>query len=107
MYDNSRVPSYTNVSSRPCRVQYSRWSLETPTTEAAINQTLTQPTAMLSSSFYFAPTQRAKPVLTPNYVNFYPPSSSSTTHLSNNQRPKSTFFRDSTSTNQSTFHVND
>jgi len=110
MYDNSRVPSYTNVSSRPCRIQYSRWSLNTPTTGTAISQTLPQSTETQSSSssFYFPQSQRAKQKLIPDYVNIYPsPSTSSSSHLSNYQRPKSTILHDFTPTNQSTFHAND
>jgi hypothetical protein len=106
MYDNSRVPSYTNVASRPCRTQYSRWSLDTPAIGTAINQPLPQPTTTLSpSSFYFPPSQRVKQVVTPNYVNYYPrpppppSSSSSSSQLLHYQRPKST--------NQSAFHAND
>ena len=113
MYDNSRVSSYTNVSSRPYRIQYSRWSLDTPTTATAISPSVPQSTATLSSSFHFSQPVRVQQVLTPNYVNYYPPlppssssSSSSSSHLSNYQRPNSTIFSDSTVTNQSTFHVN-
>jgi hypothetical protein len=107
MYDNSRVSSYTNVSSRPCRTQYSRWSLDTPTTATAISHPVPQSTA-LSSSFYLPHSQRAKQVLAPNYVNYYPPPLlPSSSHLSTYQHPKSTVFCDLTSTNQSTFHVND
>jgi hypothetical protein len=109
MYDNSRAPSYTNVSSRPCLVQYSRWSLDTPTAGTAISQP--QPTAALSSSsFYFPSSQRVKQVLTPHYVNYYPrprPPPPLSSQLFHYQRPKSTVLRDSTSSNQSAFHVND
>jgi hypothetical protein len=105
MYDNSRVPSYTNVSSRPCRIQYSRWSLDTPAPETPIGQPFPQPTAIISSSFYFPQPQQSNQVLPPNYVNYYPSSLSS--HLPNHQRPKSTIFRDSTSANQSTYPGND
>lgn len=102
MYDNSHVPSYSNASSRSCRTQYSRWSLDMPTTEAAISQPLPQSTATLSSSFYFPQSQRIKQVPIPNYVNYYPPPPpppSSSSHLTNYHRPKST--------NQSAFDVND
>jgi len=110
MYDNSRVPSYTNISSRPCPIQYSRWSLNTPTTGTAISHTLPQSTATLSSSYYFPQSQDTKQKLTPTYVNIYPtppPSSLSSSYLSNYQRPKSTAFHDFSSTNQSTFFAND
>jgi hypothetical protein len=109
MYDNSRVPSYTNVSSHPCRIQYSRWSLNTPSTGIATGQILPQSTATFSSSssFYFPETQRIKQKLTPNYVNLQPlpppPSSLSSSYLSNYPSPKSTNFHDFIST----FHVND
>ncbi|CAF0804318.1 unnamed protein product [Adineta steineri] len=107
MCDNSRVPSYTNVSSRPCRIQYSRWSLDAPTTETSIGQPLSQPTAILSPSVYFPQTQQDNQVLIPNYVNYYPSPSSLSSHSSNHQRTKSTILHDSTSRNQSRFHVND
>ncbi|CAF0757915.1 unnamed protein product [Adineta steineri] len=107
MCDNSRVPSYTNVSSRPCRIQYSRWSLDAPTTETSIGQPLSQPTAILSPSVYFPQTQQDNQVLIPNYVNYYPSPSSLSSHSSNHQRTKSTISHDSTSRNQSRFHVND
>jgi hypothetical protein len=84
--------------------------LNAPTPGTTINQTLPQSTAPLSSPFYFPQSQRAQQKLTPTYVNIYPtppPSSLSSSHLSNYQRPKSTIFHDFTSTNQSTFHVND
>jgi hypothetical protein len=101
MYDNSRAPSYMNVSARPCRIQYSRWSLDAPT---IINQPSDRSAEALTSSFYFPHSQQTKQVLAPNYVNYYPPSSS---RLLNNERPKSTILCDSTSKNHSTFHVND
>jgi chemotaxis protein histidine kinase CheA len=112
MYDNSRVPSYTNVSSHPCRIQYSRWSLNTPNTGIAAGQILPQSTATLaSSSFYFPQTQRIKQKPTPHYVNLQtlpPPTSSvSSSYLSNSQRPKSTNFHDFIAANQSTFLVHD
>lgn len=103
MYDNSRVPSYTNISARPFRIQYSRWSLDTPT---IINPPLQEPPAKLSSSFYFPYSQQTKQVVTPDYVNYYPPSSPSS-HSSIYERPKSTVLCDSISKNHSTFHVND
>ena len=108
MYDNSRVPSYTNVSSRPCRVQYSRWSLNTPNTGITLSQTLPQATATLSSSFYLPQIQRHKQKITPNYVNLQPPlSSSSSSSLSSSyQRPKSTIFPSFTTADQSPFYVN-
>ena len=104
MYDNSRAPSYMNVSARPYRIQYSRWSLDTPTT---INQPSHQSVGTLSSSFYFQQPEQTKQVLTPNYVNYYSSPSSSSSYLPNYERPKSTIHCDSTSRNQSTFHVND
>ncbi|CAF3359355.1 unnamed protein product [Rotaria sp. Silwood1] len=113
MYDNSRVPSYTNVSSHPCHLQYNHWSLDIPTTGTAISQSLSQTTAPFSSTSYCSQSQQAKQVSTPNYVNYNPassplPSSSlSSTHLYNYQRPKSTIFRNSTSTNQPILHTND
>ena len=100
MYDNSRVPSYMNVSARPYRSQYSRWSLDTPT---FINPPSQESPVALSSSFYFPYSQAIKQVHTPDYVNYYPPSS----HASIYERPKSTIFCDSISKNNSTFHVND
>ncbi|CAF2723152.1 unnamed protein product [Rotaria sp. Silwood2] len=115
MYDNSRVSSYSNGSSHPSRVQYNHWSLDTATTGTAISQSLSQTTAPLSSTSCFSQLQRAKQVSTPNYVNYNPaspplpplPPSSSSSHLYNYQRPKSTVFRNSTSTNQPILHVND
>ena len=103
MYDNSRVPFYTNVSARPCRIQYSRWSLDTPT---LVNPPSHESAASLSSSLYFPYSQRTTQVLQPDYVNFYPPSPSSS-HLSNCERPKSAILRESTVKNHSTFHVHD
>ncbi|UJR25298.1 hypothetical protein I4U23_006650 [Adineta vaga] len=108
MYDNSRVPSYTNVASRPCRIQYSRWSLDTPTTETPIDPSLPYPSAKLSSSLYYPHTRRNSQVLTPHYVNYYPSSSSSlSSHLSNQQCPKSAIVHDFISSDQEQIHVND
>lgn len=114
MYDNSRVPSLMNVSSHPCRLQSSHWSLDTSTAGTALGQSLSQPKGTFISSFYLPRSQQSKQVLTPNYVNYYPPSSqlsssssSSTSHLCNDQRPKSTIFQNSSSTDQSIFHMND
>ena len=105
MYDNSRLPSYTNVSSRPCRLQSSRWSLDTPTSSSQSSQ---QSSGTLSSSFYFPHPQPIKQVLTPTYVNYYPPPSSvSSMHSSNYERPRSTILCESNGKTQSTFHVND
>jgi hypothetical protein len=100
------------VSSRPCLTQYSRWSLNTPNTGTTTSQTLPESTGTLSSSFYFPQPQHTKQKPTPDYVNIHPlplppPSSFSSSHLFNYQRPKSTIFHDFTSANQSTFHVND
>lgn len=106
MYDNSRVTSYTNMSSRPCRIQYSRWSLNTPTSGMAIGQIEPQSTATLSSSFYFPKKQQEKQNLVPNYVNIDPSLSKSSSRLSNYQRPKSTIIQDFTLPKQSTFHNN-
>ena len=107
MYDNSRVPSYTNVaSSHPCRIQYSRWSLNTPTAGMAIGQTLPQSASTLSSSFYFPKKQQEKQKLVPNYVNIDPSLSKSSSRLSNYQRPKSTIVQNFTLPKQSTFHDN-
>ncbi len=101
MYDNSRISSYANVPTRPCRIQYSRWSLDTPT---MINPPSMESVATLPSSFYFPYSQPPKQVLVPNYVNYYPPSSSSS---SNYERPRSTILCDSRPRKHSTFHVND
>jgi hypothetical protein len=103
MYDNSRILSYTNVSARPYRTQYSRWSLDTPT---IVNPPSQESSAPLSSSFYLPYAQRTKQVLTPDYVNFYPTSSPSS-HGPIYERPKSTILCDSILKNRSTFHVND
>jgi hypothetical protein len=105
MYDNSRISSYVNVLARPCRTQYSRWSLDAPTTN---NPSSHESVATLPSSFHYPHSQRPKKALTPNYVNYYqplPPSSSS--RLSNYERPKSSIIYDSISKHHSTFHVND
>ncbi|CAF1055591.1 unnamed protein product [Rotaria sordida] len=114
MYDNSRVPSCTNVSSHPCRVQYNHWSLDTSTTGTTSSQLLSQATTPFSSTSYFSQPQRAQQVSTSHYVNYNPISSplpslssSSSTNLYNYQHPKSTIFRNSTSTNQSILHMND
>lgn len=102
MYDNSRVPSYMNGSSRPCRLQCSRWSLDTSTNGS---QSSHQSSAGLSSSFYVPQAPAQKPILTPTYVNYQSPSTSFS--ASEYQRPRSTIIADSSSRNQSTFHVND
>jgi len=102
MYDNSRISAYTNVSARPYRSQYSRWSLDTPTNA---NPPSDESIPALPSSFYFPYSQRRKQVLTPNYVNYYPPSLPSPS--SHYERPKSNILSDSISKNRSTFHVND
>jgi hypothetical protein len=104
MYDNSQISSYKNVSARPCRTEYSRWSLDTPT---IVSPPSHESVATLPSSFHYPHSRRTKQVLTPNYVNYYPPSSSSSLHLSHYERPKSILLCDSTSKNHSTFHVND
>jgi hypothetical protein len=104
MYDNSGISSYINVSARPCRIQHSRWSLDTPTTT---NPPSHESVTTLPSSVYFPYSQRTNQVLTPNYVNYYPPLSSSSSPLSDYERPRSTILCDSTSKNRSTFHVND
>ena len=55
--------------------------------------------------FIFLIHKRRKQVLTPNYVNYYPPlSPSPSAHY---ERPKSTILSNSISKNRSTFHVND
>ena len=92
MYDNSRISAYTNVSARPFRAQCSNWSLDAATSEPV--------SSTLPSSFYFPYSQQHKQVLTPNYVNYYPPSP----HY---ERPKSTILSNPILTNRSTFHVND
>ena len=100
MYDNTHVPSYANVSSRPCRLQLSRWSLDGPT------NTIQSTKSTLSSSFYFPQSKTQKQILTPNYINYY--SSAPSESISNHyERPKSTIISDSISSNPSTFHVND
>ncbi|CAF0853616.1 unnamed protein product [Rotaria sp. Silwood1] len=105
MYENSSEPSYTNVSTRPCRIQYGRWSVDRPPISKQLPD---ESIAQHSSSFHLPYSQRIKRTLTPNYVNYYPSSSSSSSsHLSNHERPKSTILCDSTLTNHSTFHVND
>lgn len=107
MYDNSRVPLYTNISSRPCRVQYSRWSLNAPSTGRILCQTLPQSTATVSSSFYLPQTQRHKQKITPNYVNLQPlPAASSSSLSSGYERPKSTIFPSYSSVDPSPFYVN-
>ncbi|CAF0931893.1 unnamed protein product [Adineta ricciae] len=108
MYDNSRVSSYTNVAPRPCRIQYSRWSLDTPATETSIDQSLSHPSATLSSSLYYPHTRPNNQVLTPHYVNYYPSSSSSLSSYSPIQQcPRSTIVNDFISTDQEQFHMND
>lgn len=99
MYDNARVPS------RPCRVQYSRWSLDAPTTETVIGQSLPQPSATLSSSLYYPSTRQSNQLLAPHYVNYYP--SSSATHLPNEQRPKSTIVHSFSSAHGAPLQAND
>jgi len=92
------------VSARPYRAQYSQWSLDTPT---VIDPSSHESLSTLPSSFSLPYSQRSKPVLTPNYVNYYPPLSSYSSRSSNYERPKSSIIYDSTSKNHSTFHVND
>lgn len=106
MYDNSHVTSYANISSRPCRMQYSRWSLNSPSVGEPCSQ---ESINSLSSPFYFSQTQRPVQELTVDYVNYYPSSVSSTSssRLSHYERPRSTILSDSTSKTQSTFHVNE
>jgi hypothetical protein len=104
MYDNSRISFYDNVSARPYRVQYSQWSLDTPT---ILNQSSHESVPTVPSSFYLPYSQRSKPVLTPNYVNYYPPLSSYSSRSCNYERPKSSIIYDSISKNHPTFHVND
>ncbi|CAF4042167.1 unnamed protein product, partial [Rotaria magnacalcarata] len=121
MYDKSRLPSYTNVSSHPYRVQYSHWPSDTPTIQTAITPTLSQITGTLSSTSYFSQPQRAKQVTTPNYVNYAPsspllplklpssspsPSSSSSSRLHHFQRPKSSTVWNAESTNQAVLNGN-
>jgi len=100
MYENARVTPYTNVSARPFRVQHSRWSLDRPINNKS---TSNESSPSLSSSFYFPSPKQSKQVLTPTYVNYYPPLS----HFTNYERPKSTIVCDSISQSPSTFHVND
>jgi hypothetical protein len=100
MYENARVTPYTNVSARPFRVQHSHWSLDRPT---HIKSTSNESSPALSSSFYFPSPKQSKQILTPTYVNYYPPLS----HFTNYERPKSTIVCDSISQSPSTLHVND
>ncbi|CAF0822434.1 unnamed protein product [Rotaria sordida] len=108
MYENSSESSYTNVSTRPCRIQYGRWSIDR---SPVLKQSSDESTTTHSSFVHLPYSRRIKQILTPNYVNYYPStsssSSSSLSHLSNYERPKSTILSDSTSINHSTFHVND
>lgn len=108
MYDNSRVVSYTNLSARPYRAPCSRWSLDTP---IMMEPSPHQSVSTLPSSFHYPHSQRQKQVLTPNYVNYYPPSSSPSPQpspcSSNYARPRSTILCDSTSKPHSTYRVND
>lgn len=101
MYENSSEPVYSNLVARPCRIQCNRWSFDKSTN---LGQPSEESTVAPAASFYFPYSQRAKQTFTPNYVNFYPASSS---HLSNYERPKSSILCDSNSTDHSTFHVND
>jgi len=106
MYDNAHLASYANIPSRPCRIQYSRWSLNSP--EESINS--------LPSPLYFSQSQQQQqqqqqPVVdsTADYVNYYPSSVSSTSssRVSHYERPRSTILSDPPLKVQSTFHVNE
>ena len=103
MYENSNKVFYTNVSTHPCRIECSRWSLNTPINS---NKLSDEPVTKLSSSLYFPSSRQTEQVFASNYANYYPSSPSSSSHISNYDHPKSN-LRNSTTINHPTYHVND
>ena len=107
MYNNSRIPMYMNELTHSCdRIRNSRWSPNIQNASANFSQLSSESAAISTSSFYFPELQLATKVPTTNYDSYHS-SQSSSSHLYNYQRPKSTIFHGTVPSNQSTFHGSD